>query len=448
MNKQEADELYNEKNYYYQFVHPVLYDTGEPDSILKHFERKEPQINEVFYKIARRGDKTYSLKVDALNLNLYATGVGMLTFFLKNEREDQKSPEDILAINQYGRRIFPPFIADIDLRGEIAEYLSIEGLYGDPIRYKEDFSGYTNKKSWQPSCFIRNLIGDLSETLKIEPIIDDRMFVNCWYGNDELSDKIKNGKLNIDKSCSGDFSGEDDFWYKYIYVGVTYASCQNSELRKKLTYSQTYTRWQKYGTLYGISRYSFVSISDESDYSKNKLTAVHLRTVYARMIELVIVQRASILKFSEEVTRVSSLSKNKQTDTQLVDKISSLYNEYIRFVNQIYFREVTTQDQGIELYDLMSKTLKTEEYIKDLDNEIEELYQYVSLVEDKERNRNGAMLNTIAAIFLPATLIAGLFGMNKSDDLGSFWWQLLIVIGGSLLAGIFFLRKKTQFKIK
>ena len=41
MDKKEADALYNEKNFFYKFVHPVLYDTGNPDSIIKHFKRKE-----------------------------------------------------------------------------------------------------------------------------------------------------------------------------------------------------------------------------------------------------------------------------------------------------------------------------------------------------------------------------------------------------------------------
>lgn len=63
-----------------------------------------------------------------MNINLYATGVGFLSFYLKNEDCTQNSPEDILAINQYGRRIMPPFFNDTRLRNEISEYIRIEGL--------------------------------------------------------------------------------------------------------------------------------------------------------------------------------------------------------------------------------------------------------------------------------------------------------------------------------
>jgi len=34
-------------------------------------------------------------------------------------------------------------------------------------------------------------------------------------------------------------------------------------------------------------------------------------------------------------------------------KVSDLYLAYIRFVNKIYFREVTAYEQGIELYDML-----------------------------------------------------------------------------------------------
>lgn len=132
--------------------------------------------------------------------------------------------------------------------------------------------------------------------------------------------------------------------------------------------------------------------------------------IYARMVELVLIQRASMLRFSEEVTQVSHLS-HKEIDI-ISKRISSLYKEYIHFVNQIYFREVTAQDQGIELYDLLQKNLQMEEYVKDLDGEIEELHQYVSLMDDRDRNKKATQLNYLAAFFLPVSIVIGMWGMG------------------------------------
>jgi Mg2+ and Co2+ transporter CorA len=431
----ELQDLYNEKNFYYEFVHPVLYDKGEGNSILKHFERKEPQQREVSYIISKKGGKTYTLKLDALNLNLYETGVGMLSFFLKNEREDQKELEDILTINQYGRRIFPPFFGDVENRYEIAAFISIEGLNGDPSLFYEDFSGYANgnkllKKPWTPACFINNLITDLYDDLVITPVIDDRMFVNCWYTNDEITKEYR----SCDEEELKEFyiKGKKDFWYKYIYVDANSLTCKNDKMRFELLEKQTYSRWQKDGMLYGVSRYSFVFLTKNNEF-QNKILAVYMRTVYSRMIELILIQRASVLRFSDEISHVGQLSKVKSMDKRLVERINSIYKEYIRFTNQIYFREVTTQDQGIELYNLLSETLNLQKHVEGLDKEIEELYRYVTLVDDKIRNKNAEILNRIAAIFLPAALIAGLFGMNSWCDLKDAAIQSILVLLSTII---------------
>ena len=449
LDEDEKQDLYNEKNFFYEFVHPVLYDTGKPGSLLKHYERKEPQQKdrEVSYIISCNG-KTYTLKIDAINLNLYTTGVGMMTFFLINEREDQKEPMDILTINQCGRRIYPPFYKDIKEKWETANYLKIEGLNGDSSLCYEDFSGYSYKEKgndneqiketyWTPASFIRNLISDLSEELIITPVIDDRMFVNCWYENDDLSKLIGTDEDSLEKFFLDEYGIDsegrkikksDDFWYKYIYVDASRPSCQNNDMRLKLLNEQTYKRWQQDGFLYGASRYSFVFLTknDKRRFQRDVL-AKYMRTVYARMVELVLIQRASILQFSEKISQME-LSKGTKVSATINEQITSLHKEYIRFVNQIHFREVTIQDQGIELYQLISKTLNIEEYVEDLEKEIEELQQYVSMVDDRIRNKNGDILNWIAALFLPAGVAAELLGNTLNKDISLPVWKILSII--------------------
>ena len=445
-DEEENNFLYNEQNYYYPFVHPVLYDDETADSLLMHYERKEPKNSKVTYHI-RTNNKSYELEVDSMNLNLYATGVGMLTIYLLNSSEDQKEPEDILAINQYGRRIFPPFIKDVEYRSLIAHELFIEGLNGYDGKYYENFSDYTNRnheayrKAWRPTSLITRLISDLIEDVEISPIIDDRMFVNCWYGNDILSEKIK--------ESPDDFMMKEytEFWYQYVFIDSGGATCRNEAMKRSLLEKQTYRRWQKAGSLFGISRYALLLVTNTEEFAKDVL-AVHMRTIYSRMVELAMIQRASILRFSSEVTEVSKLSKEGRGSKGLNARISNLYEEYIRFVNQVYFREVSAQEQGIEMYNLMMETMNIKEYIKDLDDEIGELYQYVSLVDDKARNRNAERLNTIAAIFLPATLFAGIFGMNSIIDSGIKWIDFSTHIGfvalGSLIASLYFLKLKNK----
>lgn len=430
----EQEELFGERQYFHEFVHPVLYDIkGMKNPIIHHYERREPKEKKVEYHI-ETGDKTYVLKVDAINLNVYSTGVGILSFYLANEREEQWSESCIRDINQFGRRIMPPHCGEFnaDKRSMLARSISICGLQGDKERYTDCFdycsANSENKRGlkdiWKPAYFIENLIADLFVNLKVTPVIDDRMLVNCWYGNVKLSKEVKEAGKDIDASF---LSG--NFWYKYVFIDDgTDDTCQNEEMKKKLLKESTYFRWQRYGTLYGVSRYSLVVLTDDNDWCRMGI-AMHMRTIYSRMFELIIIQRASMLRFSSEITKVSALvgGNNKQ----MAARIGSLYKEYIRFVNQIYFRNVTVQDQGIELYDMLLKQFYSNEQIKDLDGEIEELHQYITLLIDQKRNENGEWLNWIAAILLPATLIAGILGMNKFEELEGridFWGHLLFIL--------------------
>lgn len=403
-------ELYNEKNFFYEFVHPVLYDDGNSeDSVVLHFERKEAyDQRELVYEIDVIADhhNCYHLSLKSIGLNIYSTGTGSLTFYLENH--NYPDFDDILRINQFGRRIFPPFLSFPNgilktKQFELSNHISIIGLNGSEHRYFEDFESYTEKVDWKPARFIKSLIEDFTDDMEICPVTDDRMHVLCWCGNDERSKQIK-GKWLMTEGLKNE-------WYRFLFVdGGKSPMCQNKKLMDRLIEDHTYFRWTNYGCLHGISRYSFVYITD----SKPDFLLTHFRTIYARMVELSLIQRATILKFSDEVTRLSKLKKGKSGN--LTDGISGLYKEYIRFVNQIYFREVTAQEQGIELYNLLQDKMKIADQVKDLDNEISELHQYADLLEKREQDRRIAVITILGAIFLPATFLVGLFGINTMPE--------------------------------
>jgi hypothetical protein len=404
-----STELYNEKNFFYKFVHNVLYDSGKSNNIIRHYERKEAYQTDLGYEIkviANNRENIYRLLLKSIVLNLYSTGTGILVFYLENHQYENIN--DILRINQYGRRVFPPFL-DIKSgvlgakQAELADSIAITGLNGPAYRYFDDFIGYTSlSKTWESCRFIGSLIEDLSPELEIKPVIDDRMHVVSWIGNKELSEKVKDESI---------LSVENDDWYRFLFVDGGGCTCQNEKMKKEIIDKHTYLRWQKYGSLYGISRYSMVFLSG-GDGSKEDVFLRIFRTMYTRMVELSLIQRASILKFSDEVTHLSGLKEIKSAE--LANKISDFYKEYIRFVNQIYFREITAQEQGIEMYDMIREKMKIDDQVKDLDNEIGELHNYAVLLEDKERNNSLSILSIIGALFIVPSFIVGFFGMNPT----------------------------------
>lgn len=403
-----ATELYNEKNFFYTFVHKALYDSGnEQIPVIKHYERKEAYNGELEYEIGVKahGQNIYRLKLKSIGLDLFSTGTGVLIFYLENHQYAEI--RDVMRINQYGRRIFPPFLAkDNGVEGtkgsELADYICIHGLHGEPHRYYEDFSSYTATKPWTEARFITSLIHDFCTDIVPKPVIDDRMFTMCWYLNNELSGKIKENESYC-KFVIG------DEWHEILFIDSNRSTCQNKWMQKELLKKHTYPRWQQYGTLYGITRHSFMAISEEGWDPENILLG-YFRTIYVRIAELVLVQRASVLKFSAEVTRLSNLDDKKKNT--LADEIDKFYKSYIQFVNQVYFREVTTQEQGIDLYDRLQESMRIKEQVKDLDNEIEELHNYATLLDEKAQSRDIRLLTILGSLFLIPSFIAGFYGMN------------------------------------
>ncbi len=465
-NQKETDYLlYNEKNYFYSFVHPVLYDTGKKGTVMQHFERKEVRRGNVRYNIQIKGKETYSLVVEDIVLNLYSTGVGILVFYLRND--SYTDPMDVLKINQFGRRIFPPFLGqnnslDAPQNDELAEALYITGLDGTLTRYREDFTWYNRPdKAWDPAKFIQSLVLDLSpnfvmipyeakrdltslepEKLRkgIVPAVDDRMFVASVIFDKKMSEKISpkdegEGPLESDWYLSeGDLPEKEKyFWLRYVYVDVDATCIGNSGMRKRLAEQCTYLRWQEKGTLYGYSRYSFVCVTGVTSFSS--ILHNQFRTMYSRMLELVLVQRASILKFSGEVTRLSNL---REQDPHLLESIRNLYREYIRFVNQIYFREVTAQEQGIELYQALQIQIGLKEQVESLDAEIGELHEYARLLEDRNQNSQLNLITKIGGVFLIPSLLVGYFGMNIFNQKERIFLIEMFIVGLVVMVSVFY----------
>ena len=409
---------YNEFIYFYDFVRDALFDSGK-ETVLQQYEYEYNIFKESKYVIHLKDGSTYELNIDKILLNVYTTGVGILSYHLKNNKENYGDISDILRINEFGRRIYPQFLDEKDFTNTTKKaFLAdrIEVFIDEEQTFIENFTYFDSLKHVQEnpgklSDTIMGLLGDRFFTKKektqkgdiyIEPLVDDRMFVMCWYADDKLCAELAKYKKRRE---SYNYTSNDD-WYKFLFVDTKETTCKSIAMKEELLKAHTYDRWidKKYGTLFGYSRYSFVVLTTKG----NILALQHLKTMYFRMVNLVLVQRASILRFSHEVTHISALKKAKDT----TKRISHLYERYIRFVNKVYFREVTAQEQGIELYDRIVQVIKIERDVKDLNREIDELHQYASLLEDKRKSNQLHILTVLGALFLVPAFLTGFFGMN------------------------------------
>lgn len=438
--KQKAD-VFNEKQYFYPFVHKALYDDQTKDTLVRHYERV---MEEGMYAISVNG-KTYNLDIESISVNLYNFGLGILSFHLLNTDTNQRAPEAILKINQFGRRVMPPFYKDItnNPRQELADKIQI--TWGNGKCIEEDFSNFKTEETWCAGKIVKSLLAPLN----IEPVIDDRMFTLCYYENNEEIDRIANAHPQSSSFCRNSLNNGascKDFWYKYVFVdGGESATCYGDEMYRKLLSEQTYTRWEHplWGTEYGVSRYSLVALTTET---APYFLLDYFETIYTKLAELVLCQRAGLVLYSGKTRDLASnLAKpiDDTTENALITESTILSNDYIQFINNFCYREVTVQDQGFELYSLLKSTLNTDrfeaalrEQILQLHNRIQDIYNQKAQDSNEKRERYSFMLNKLAGAIIPITIFASLAGLWQLMEGGFAWYWVIVFTVGVIVGGI------------
>ncbi len=480
---------YNEYNYFYDHVQEVLYDLDKsllaPDSgggnrnLLNHFELRLPDERPLYQIDVKDKEeyKTLSLTIDAIMLKVYNTGVGVLSFHLHNYTHENLT--DILLINQYGRRLFPPFLSvpyqemgqneaqfdafanwesalkdakgiEIPLAIRIVDKdtqsLQLRNFRGEERAFfdensqttrlplHEDFQkyghavNYTTDPLYLP-YFIQDLFPDklLAENeqenkdtdykrIFLRPILDDRMFVVCAVANDSFSQHLKSEPQHY---------AQNETWYKLVFVdSPNFKTCQDDDMTQALLRKHTYTRWSNYGTFYGMSRYSFVAVMSSLSTLKQFHSAFlfhHVRSMYYKMAELVLVQRATMLRFSDEATNLIAREdahfqhKQKSTYQHINEEANALNRAYLRFMNKIYFREITAQEQGIELYDKLRQVMRVDEHVHSLHQQIQDLQVYIQQENQKERQELLQKVSFLGAIFFIPSFILSYMGFAVFD---------------------------------
>ena len=441
----EGFHSYNEYTYFYEQVRDVLNVDNTVDTIhLKQFVYQGLNSSSSF-SIKAKGS-TYTLSLENIVANFYENGVGVLSLFLRNtEYHDKK---DIFKINDFGRRIYPQYLGENEpftsapngtKDNFLAQEIKLSGIQSWlDSEVSEDFSHYDTQEGISRNLFVlpkyfKALLGPAfceptknasKGTMFISPVIDDRMFTLCIYYNQDFINQL--ALRNIANDGYEYLSNSD--WYQMVFVDGSYPSCHSPEMMKEQLQKVTYSRWlvpytfgkngDSWGQVFGISRYSFVVVAAPNDFNLNVIQK-HITHHYFQMVMLSLIQRAYLVNFSNEVARISRhLNNDNNLFGKNVSEISILYRQYIKFVNRIFFREITPQEQGIELYDKLQEHMRIREEVKDLDQQINELNTYA---ETQQQNR----LTLIASWFAVPSLLATIIGLNpfwNDKDKWHWWW--------------------------
>lgn len=399
----QTPQQYNQKNYFYAHVQDALYGSNQQKDISSYYEYAVD--NATYHISCKQGE--FDLDIDKITLRIFKTGIAILSISLNNQ--NYQDPKDILAINDFGRRIYPPFLGGKDAQltqkpksSLLAYYLS---LSLDGLTLKEDFKAFDSiaklSSGVQLPKFINHLLEPHFKGTDILPVIDDRMFTISLYLNDKLADSYK----FYDNEKDTYAYESDAWWYEFVFVDGDGKTCTSKKMTKKFITESSYDRWVEYGTLFGISRYSFVALST-TDFGQDAILP-QMKSLYFDMFTLLLSYRASIIKFSDEIQDTTNNKKK-----HIAKDMRMLYGNYLDFLNQLFFKEVTAQDQGIEIYKQAMSIMQIDMYMSDLDNEINELHNYVKMIQEERENKKLNTLNRLAGFLLPASVLSGIAGMN------------------------------------
>jgi hypothetical protein len=180
-----------------------------------------------------------------------------------------------------------------------------------------------------------------------------------------MSQYTDNGYRYLDDALSKtptDSENTARMLYEFLFVDGQSISCRSRTMLHDMLKEHIYHRWleysKEYGTITGVTEYSMVMVTSDP------ISQSAFLFEYIEMVILVLAQRASLLAFER---RISDCARGK-------GKVDQIQKDYVLFQSRLLLREVTPQQQGIELYDMLLKNLFIDKECKDVESQISALF--------------------------------------------------------------------------
>lgn len=436
--------------------------------------------------------KEYQLLLNDIKLKLFNTDVAMMIF--EAENHDYPDIKDIKLINEYVRRISTP---NLTIESNPCAYyweIKFKDANGKNVCLKDDcydaLNGdlkkinttkivdsikqlllypYINENSRKDVCLsssVEKLNKEENKNKKlylIEPVLDDRMFVCTFIKNDVIINKVKNKYVEINGKYE-ELKKEEkkskkkepkplfvNYKYGYqideevakelysiVYIDATTSSCQSMHDIQALLSRDLYTRWIDYGTLYASTHHSFVAIST-SDCPGYLID--YFLTLYVDMTILTLIQRATIIVYQNYASLLTKgIEADKKNITQAkLNTLLNLHEKYIGFQNQLLFFEVSPEEQGMELYQMLVKSLYINEEKDALAEQFKSLYDVTNANQNSTFSKYAAIMASIALVFTFITFIYDMFEIPKDICIRVSTVVIAIII---IVAIIWYVRNK------
>lgn len=443
-----------------------------------------------------KGNETFELTINRIRLSVYDAGIGIIIFEMENH--NYRDQDSVNKINEYGRRINFPYLMegshtlcadkitiefdDIGIKLEedylyTAEHIKEHiqdpehpiSLYYVMKPIQDILDGGTNQITSNPK--------HLNSKFLIIPCTDDRMFVCCMVLDEKLSRELqgigaertsflKDTDIRLKKVGGSviDMSGNrhDDYmegWsdeetlssrlYKLLFIEKE-LSCQDNMMKYELLDNCVYRRWINMGTIYGVTHHSLIGVNNGNTGILYSVINPFL-TLYVQMAVITLAQRSVLLMLENEAASISdSFRDDADITMDELREIERLQRRYVKIQNQLLLSEITVQEQGVELYDMLRRQLYIDRNMADLDSEMNNLRDITNTanaqlerksdkIEEHRLNAIGLLMGALAFIE-PFAMAVMLSGDQKHE--GVLWASLSLVF--FVLIWIYFFRHKSE----
>lgn len=453
----------------------------------------------------RKNKETLTLQINQIRLNVYEAGIAIMIFELEYnpESESDRTLDNVNKINEYGRRINFPFLMESS-HLLCADWISVQ--FDGSKEIKEDFleTAKNIKKHIQGDekgcrCSLNYVMKPIQDILDggqkiitsnpahrdkygkflIKPCTDDRMFVCCAIQDADFSEELKGvgsegisflKDVNVRMVRNADWKiidctggKHDDYmegWsdektlssrlYKLLFIEND-LTCQDNTMKQELLKACVYRRWINYGTVHGVTHHSFVMVNNGKDIPSINA----FLTEYVQMTILALAQRSVLLMLEDEAAEISnSFSDETVISHEELEEIERLQEKYVKIQNQLLLSEITVQEQGVELYEMLREQLYIKKNMDDLDGEMNNLRDISNIanarlerqsdaVEENKFNMIGVLMGLLA-IIEPLAMAFMLDGEERCEGIA---WSIgsgLALIGILLYLHVKYNRKKKK----
>lgn len=377
---------YNEYQYFLPKANKIIFNEAGSfvhNYVLVYNGKRE---NLGYFSITKTDDKDvnykYSLNIFQISLLFdEKLGTGVLSFGLECDTDFYTSQIDAFSIiNDLGRRIFAASYGYYDKKIITPTSPNNIKINIENKSFNIGFNDINDDKKQILNIMMGGDVEKEKDNYDFTPILDDRMFTVSAIKDDVWTNKFNEAINAINSSnTENQNKDEDENVLKHLYEimfldAFNNCSCQEKNMRRELIKKHLYTRWNDRESIYSVTEYSLVFITNK--FCPDFLIDNFL-THYVDMVRIALLQRTALAVLETEVCKWAST-----TDENAMGK---LWEKYLHFQSDLYLPEISHQQQGIEMYDMLRDNLRLKIFKEYIEGMIENLKEIESVKNAEKR---------------------------------------------------------------